>query len=76
MDEFSRNPHYFLEWKVQSTGINLGQKAVEGDTGSGGTAIMRRATRDKLTFEHFEFEILVRDLDVVKMSTEQLKLMR
>lgn len=56
--------------------MNLGQKAVEGDAGGGKKAIRRRATRDKLPIEHFEFEVFVKDFDMVEMSTEQLKRVR
>lgn len=38
--------------------------------------VKSRTTTDKLTFEHLEFEVLVRDLDIVGMTTEQLTLVR
>lgn len=52
------------------TRLDLGQKAVEGD---GGMKELGEGKRDKLTLEHSEFEISLRNLDMVEMSIEQLK---
>lgn len=48
----------------------MGQKAVEGD---GGMKELGAGKRDKLTLEHSEFEISLRNLDMVEISIEQLK---
>ena len=62
-----------LNGKVLLTGMNLGQKTIGGDYGDARAWGNRsRTTREKLTFEHSEFKVPVRDLDM-EMSTEQLR---
>lgn len=51
--------YYHLGWP--------GSKAVEGDGGRPQLGV------DKLTLEHSELETPMRDLDMVEMYTEQLK---